>query len=142
MVLSIMAKTLNSTLVIMWEYQNTQIFLWRATLQVHLRKLLWSKKEKILHHRHMLLVIYGDILNNNLTARTKICWANRGLFGGLVCNRSWFWINCKLTFSLSDNLNKLKMKIMPLICVHLLNKLGFYWGIIFFLISVTSFSIL
>ena len=142
MVLSIMAKTLNSTLVVKWEYQNTQISLRRATLQIHLKKLLWLKKEKIQHHRHMLLVIYGDTPNNNLTARTKICWANRWLFGGLVCNRSWFWINCKLTFSLSDNLNKLKIKIMPLIYVHLLNKLGFCWGIIFFLISVTSFSTL
>ena len=48
MVLSMMTRILDLKLVTVWEYQNTEIFLQKATLQIGLTKSLWSKKIKIL----------------------------------------------------------------------------------------------
>ena len=50
-------KILNFKLVIMEEYQNTKTFLLKDILQTALKRVLQSKKLKILFHGHMLLMI-------------------------------------------------------------------------------------
>ena len=50
-------KDIDLKLVILLEYQNIKIFLQKVRLQIGLKKLLWLKKLKMQHHRHMLLMI-------------------------------------------------------------------------------------
>ena len=46
--------------VIMWEYKSIIMFLWKITIQIDVKKLLWFEILKILCHEHTLLVILPD----------------------------------------------------------------------------------
>ena len=56
----IIIKILNTKLVILLEYQNLKIYLQKATLQIGLKRFLWSKKLKIMCRGHVLLVILTE----------------------------------------------------------------------------------
>ena len=57
MILSIITKILIEKLEIVWKDQNTEIFLGENTLQISVKKFLWSKKWKLQYQEHILLVI-------------------------------------------------------------------------------------
>ena len=54
-------KVLNFKLMITSEYQNIKIFFQKTFFQVDLKKILLSKKLKMLCHGHILLVIFTKV---------------------------------------------------------------------------------
>ena len=47
-------------MVIILDYQNTQIFLQKVAFQIRLKKFLWLKKIRTLWHEHVILAILTE----------------------------------------------------------------------------------